>query len=138
MAVHAASMARRLEEALTSHDLESLVALFADDYRCEWPCRPDRSFTGRGQVRTNWQELFEGIPDVRWALLRQAATAEIEWAEWAVAGTTLNGASVSMRGVTILGVAGDLISWSRFYLEPVVHDGVSVYAAVAATVSGSP
>jgi hypothetical protein len=39
-----------------------------------------------------------------------------------------------MRGTTILGVEEGRIAWSRFYMEPVVDDGLAIDAAVAAAV----
>lgn len=131
------SMAQKLERALTSHDLDGLVALFTSAYRSDWPCRPDRSFSGKEQVRKNWEQIFAGIPDVSWKLVRLAETPDTEWAEWEVTGTARNGVAVSMCGVTVSGVVDEQISWTRFYLEPVVHDDVDADAAVAATLSGS-
>ena len=37
-----------------------------------------------------------------------------------------------MRGTTIVGVEGGRIVWARFYMEPVLDDGVPIDAAVAA------
>lgn len=138
MTAQTLSMAQKLEKALTSHNLDELVALFAGDYHSDWPCRPDRSFRGKQQVRKNWEQLFAGIPDVRWTLVRQARTPDAEWAEWEVTGTARNGSPVLMRGATVSGVVNEQISWTRFYLEPVVQDNVDADAAVAAALAGSP
>jgi len=40
-----------------------------------------------------------------------------------------------MRGTTILGVEGRRIAWARFYMEPVVDDGVRIDAAVTQAVA---
>jgi len=54
----------RLEGAANAHDLNALVACFAPDYRNDTPAHPERSFTGREQVRRNWEQIFAFIPDI--------------------------------------------------------------------------
>ena len=63
---------RRLLEAVNAHDLETMVALFADDYRNETPAHPQRGFRGSAQVRRNWTELFARVPDLHARLPRVA------------------------------------------------------------------
>ena len=58
------AMVERLRQATNRHDLEALVACFAPDYRNETPVHPERGFSGREQVRKNWQQIFAAIPDV--------------------------------------------------------------------------
>ena len=41
----------RMQQAMTAHDLEALVACFAGDYECEMPMHPALSFVGRDNVR---------------------------------------------------------------------------------------
>ena len=52
----------RLERAANAHDVDALVACFAPDYRNDTPVHPERSFTGREQVRRNWEQIFAFIP----------------------------------------------------------------------------
>ena len=40
------------------------MACFAPDYRAEMPVHPDRGFTGRAQVRTNWEQILAFVPDL--------------------------------------------------------------------------
>ena len=54
----------RLLQATNDHDLEALVACFADDYENETPVHPARGFRGREQVRRNWEQIFAHVPDV--------------------------------------------------------------------------
>jgi ketosteroid isomerase-like protein len=52
----------RLEHATNAHDVNAVVACFAADYRNETPAHPERGFTGREQVRANWQHIFGRRP----------------------------------------------------------------------------
>ena len=52
----------RLQQATNAHDLEAIVACFAEDYVNETPVHPSRSFAGREQVRRNWARNPRGRP----------------------------------------------------------------------------
>ncbi len=126
---------KRLQDSTNHHDLDALVGCFADEYRSEIPVHPSRSFRGSEQVRRNWAQILGGVPDLHSELLRHATAGDVAWAEWEWTGTRRDGAPHLMRGTTILGVEGDRIAWSRFYMEPVADDGVGVETAVRETVA---
>ncbi len=129
----------RLCDAINSHDLETVVGCFADDYRNETPAHPSRSFRGRDQVRRNWTQILAGIPDLRADIVRSARCGDVLWAEWSWNGTRPDGAAFAMRGVTILGVdSADAIAWTQFYMEPVDADGPDPDAAVKVVVGAGP
>lgn len=113
---------QRLVTATNAHDLDGLVACFADDYRLVMPNHPSRSFTGPGQVRRNWEQFFALIPDIR-ATLRDAVPGRGDewWTEWEMSGTRLDGGRHLLHGVMIMTVGpheGDLVRANRFYVEP--------------------
>jgi ketosteroid isomerase-like protein len=114
-----AAVVERLLEAVNAHDLETMVACFADDYVNEWPAHPQRGFRGNQQVRSNWSQIFAGVPDLRARLPRVVADGDTVWTEWDISGTRRDGAAFLMRGVSIFGVAEGRLAWVRFYLEPV-------------------
>ena len=114
-----AAVVERLLAAINAHDLEAMVACFADDYVNEWPAHPQRGFHGGEQVRRNWSQIFAGVPDLRARLPRMVVDGDTVWAEWDIAGTRRDGAAHLMRGVSIFGVAEGSLAWVRFYLEPV-------------------
>ena len=62
----------RLRDATNRHDLDGLVACFADDYVSELPVHPSRDFRGRDQVRRNWAQILGGVPDLQSTLVRHA------------------------------------------------------------------
>ena len=135
-----AGVLARLERATNAHDLNALVACFAPHYRNETPAHPERSFTGCEQVRANWEQIFAFIPDVTANVLRYAVNGDEVWSEWEQRGTRRDGSAHVMRGVVIFGVGSGLLTWARFYLEPVQEGSGNVDAAVRrqVAVAGPP
>jgi ketosteroid isomerase-like protein len=109
----------RLSNAVNAHDIEAVVGLFSEDYVNETPVHPSRGFRGRDQVRKNWTQFFATIPDMSSTVLRATVDGEVEWSEWEMGGTRLDGSRHLMRGIVMFGIANDRIAWARFYLEPV-------------------
>jgi SnoaL-like domain len=126
----AAGLLARLERATNARDMHALVACFAPEYRNDTPAHPERSFTGREQVGRNWEQIFAAVPDLTATVLRSAVNGNEVWSEWEHRGTRRDGSAHVMRGVVIFGVAGGLLTWARFYLEPVQEGGGNVDAAV--------
>ena len=114
-----AAMVERLCRATNAHDLDALVACFAEGYRNETPVHPQ-------QVRKNWQDIFTLIGDVHAEVLRVAVDGDTVWSEWEHRGTRPDGSAHVMRGVVIFGVTGGLANWARFYLEPMQEQGDDV------------
>jgi ketosteroid isomerase-like protein len=133
---HAASrrgpsaVVERLMQAVNAHDLEAMVACFADDYLNETPAHPRRGFRGNEQVRRNWTQILAGVPDLRASVPRMAVDGDAVWTEWDMSGTRRDGGAHAMRGVVIFRVAGDVIASARFYLEPVEETSGDADAAV--------
>lgn len=125
----------RLCAAVVAHDVDALVDCFAPGYRNETPAHPSRGFSGRRQVRANWQTMFDRIPDVSAEVLRTSVDGDEVWSEWEIRGTRPDGDPHLMRGVVIFGVGPEHIRWARFFLEPVDAGPGDVNAAVADLVS---
>jgi ketosteroid isomerase-like protein len=134
------SILARLERATNAHDVNEVVACFAADYRNETPAHPERGFTGREQVRRNWEHIFAAIPNITAKVVRSAVNGDEVWSEWEHQGTRQDGSTHLMRGVIVFGVANELLTWARFYLEAVHEGGGNVDAAVRRQVgaAGSP
>ena len=128
----------RLQAATNAHDLDALVDCFTADYVSEIPLHPSRGFRGGEQVRRNWAQILAGVPDLHSELVREAVDGNVVWAEWEWTGTRRDGAPHLMRGTTIVGVEGERIAWARFYMEPVVDDGVGIEPSVARAVAAGP
>jgi ketosteroid isomerase-like protein len=123
-----AAVVQRLVEAINAHDLEGMVALFAEDYVNEWPAHPQRGFRGNEQVRRNWSQIFAGVPDLQARLPRMVVDGDTVWTEWDMSGTRRDGAASVTRGVSIFGVSQGRFAWVRFYLEPVEESSGDVDA----------
>ncbi|MEA2901512.1 MAG: hypothetical protein QOH36_1399 [Actinomycetota bacterium] len=133
------AMVARLRDAVVAHDLDALVDCFTPEYRNDTPNHPGRGFEGRDQVRTNWQRIFAGVPDVTAEVLRTSDDGDAIWSEWEMRGTRPDGLPHLMRGVIIFGVADGRASWARFYLEPVDPGEDGVDAAIGRIVEpGKP
>lgn len=130
------SMIVRMRDAINAHDLDTLAACFAPDYASEFPAHPDRAFRGTDSMRKNWTQIFAGVPDLAATLVHSASDDGTAWGEWDWRGTRADGAAFAMRGVTILGVEHDLITWARMYMEPVETGGSGNDAAVRQRVAG--
>ena len=126
----------RLRDATNRHDLDAVVACFAVDYRNETPAHPERAFTGRDQVRRNWEQIFAALPDVCTDVVRWAEDGETVWSEWEHRGTRRDGSAHRMRGVIIFGIVDDVIAWARFDLEPVQEGGGGIDVTVNRQVTG--
>ena len=135
MASNPADVVERLARATSAHDLEGIVACFAEGYVNETPTHPQRSFAGRDQVRRNWAQILTGVPDITARVLATAVDGDTVWSEWQMSGTRLDGALHEMGGVIIFDVAGELVRAARFYLEPLDRESGTVDDAVHRTLS---
>jgi ketosteroid isomerase-like protein len=131
-----AAMVERLRLATNAHDLAALVNCFAAEYRNETPAHPERGFTGRDQVRRNWEQIFAAIPDITAQVLGCAVDGDTAWTEWEHRGVRPDGSRHLMRGVVIFGVSGGVAEWARFYLEPVQAGGEDADATVRRLAQG--
>ncbi|MGN6443493.1 MAG: nuclear transport factor 2 family protein [Arthrobacter sp.] len=124
---------RRIFNAAGQHNLDAMMAEFADDYVNTTPNHPSRSFTGSAQVRSNWSALFAGIPDLSVEVSDAATGTDGKvWVEWGSHGTRRDGTAVEQAGVGIFSLRGNQVAAVRFYLEPVDQDAGDVNAAVRA------
>lgn len=120
----------RLVLATNQHDIEALVACFAEDYENETPAHPARGFRGPAQVRRNWEQIFAFVPDIKAQVVRSTVDGETVWTEWEMQGTRRDGNAHHMCGPIVFGVRDGIIKWARFYLEPVDASDLTVDDAI--------
>lgn len=121
----------RILEATNAHDVERIVDCFTPDYVNETPCHPARGFVGNEQVRRNWTGILAAVPDLAASVVAETAVGDQVWSEWEMSGTRRDGQPHLIRGVMLFRVDGDQARSCRFYLEPVVDDGLTADGAVA-------
>ena len=128
----------RLLRATNAHDLDALADCFAEDYVNETPAHPARGFTGRQQVRSNWQHIFAAVPDLSAAVSRSAVSDGTVWSEWELTGNRRDGAAHAMTGVIVFDIVEGRAGRACFYLEVVDHDNLSIDSALASQLTDRP
>ncbi len=117
----------RFTRAINDHDLEAVVACFADDYRDVEPAHPNRRVEGgTDEVRRNWGILLAGVPDLRSEVALIAVEGDAAFIEQDWSGTRTDGTEMHVRGVNVFGVRDGRITWGRVYMETVEEDGVAL------------
>ena len=97
----AARMLKAIATAFDEHDLEGIMAHFADDAVFDGPRGTERwgtRFVGREQIREAFAARFAGIPDVRYQEDEHFVDGDRGASEWTLSGTTTDGQRLEVRG----------------------------------------
>ena len=92
---------KAIATAFDQHDLEGIMAHFADDAVFEGPRGTDpwgTRFSGRAAVREAFAARFAGIPDVRYQGDAHFVDGDRGASEWTLSGTTTDGQRIEVRG----------------------------------------
>ena len=90
-----------IASAFDRHDLDGIMAHFADDAVYDSPRGPDpwgRRFEGAAAVRAGFAARFQGIPDVRYRDDRHFVSGDRGASEWMLSGTTTDSERLHVRG----------------------------------------
>jgi ketosteroid isomerase-like protein len=97
--------AMRVLKAITTafdrHDLDGIMAHFADDAVFEGPRGTDpwgSRFVGRAAIREAFAARFVGIPDIRYGEDEHFVDGNRGASEWTLSGTTTEGHRIEVRG----------------------------------------
>jgi ketosteroid isomerase-like protein len=88
-------------DAFNRHDLDAIMAFFADDAVFESPRGPGPHggrFEGKAAVREGLAARFIGIPDVRYGDDDHFVAGDRGASEWTLTGTTTDGTRLEVRG----------------------------------------
>lgn len=91
--------------AFNAHDLDAIMAFFAEDCVFDMPRGPDpwgRRYVGKAAVREGLGTRFAGIPDVHYGEDRHWVAGDQGVSTWLLTGTTTAGIPVRVRGVDLL------------------------------------
>lgn len=97
----AMDMLRSICAAFDRHDLDAIMAHFADDAVFESPRGPERwgqRFVGVDQIREAFAGRFSGIPDVRYGDDDHFVDGDRGASEWTLSGTMVDGQRIEVRG----------------------------------------
>jgi ketosteroid isomerase-like protein len=97
------ALLERLATAVSRHDVDAVEGCFAPGYRNELPAHPAQGFTGRDQVRRNWEQIFTFVPDITARVVRRACDGDVVWSEWEMTGARRAGTAHQMAGVIVFG-----------------------------------
>jgi ketosteroid isomerase-like protein len=92
---------KEIADAFNRHDIDGIMAFFAEDAVFETPKGPDpwgRRFAGKEQVREGVAARFAGIPDVHYGDDSHWVSGDRGVSEWTLTGTTTDGVHLQLRG----------------------------------------
>ncbi len=101
---------REVLDGFNDHDLNAIMAHFAEDCVFEAPRGPDpwgRRAVGKEEVRRGLAARFEGIPDVHYGDDDHFACGDRGVSEWTITGTALDGERIEVRGCDLWTFGGD-------------------------------
>ena len=91
----------RVLDAFNAHDLDAIMACFAEDCVLEMPRGPERwgaRAEGKPAVRALLATRFTGLPDVKYAGLSHFVDGDMGISRWRITGTTPAGVRVDVHG----------------------------------------
>ncbi len=94
-------MITAVTDAFDRHDVDAILAHFADDAVFDAARGAERWGTrhvGREAIRAAFEARFSGIPDVRYRDGEQFADGDRGASEWTLTGTTTDGQRLDVRG----------------------------------------
>jgi ketosteroid isomerase-like protein len=94
-------MLKAITTAFDAHDLDGIVACFADDAVFEGPRGPDpwgQRYIGREAIRDAFAARFAGVPDIRYQHDAHFVDGDRGASEWTLSGTTTDGQRIEVRG----------------------------------------
>ena len=97
----AVRMLERVAAAFDGHDLDGIMAQFAEDAVFDGPRGSEAwgtRFVGREAIREAFAARFAGIPDVRYREDSHFVDGDRGASEWTLSGTTTDGERIEVRG----------------------------------------
>jgi ketosteroid isomerase-like protein len=103
---------RDILDAFNRHDLDAIMAYFAEDAVFEMPRGPEpwgTRYVGKGNVRAGLATRFAGIPDVHYGEDTHWVGGDRGVSEWTLTGTSANGSKLRVRGCDLWTFRDDLV-----------------------------
>lgn len=119
----ALAIVERCCDAFNRHDVEGILADFADDaiWLLSLGSEPHgRRLSGKQEIRALLSQRFRDIPDMNWAVIRHFASGNLVCSEWRVTGTPKSGPRIDWLGVDIWEIENGKIAKKDTYWKQVV------------------
>jgi ketosteroid isomerase-like protein len=88
-------------DGFNQHDLEAIMAFFADDATFDAP-RGDAPhgtrYVGRAAIADGFRARFDGIPDVHYDVTANVVCGDRGFSQWLLTGTSKDGTRIEVRG----------------------------------------
>jgi taurine dehydrogenase small subunit len=97
----AITMLTEIATGFDRHDLDAIVAHFADDAVYDSPRGTERfgtRFSGKAAIREGFAQRFAGIPDARYQDADHFVDGDRGASAWTLSGTTVEGQRLDVRG----------------------------------------
>ena len=97
----AIQMLKSIARGFDQHDLEGIMAHFADDALFEGPRGEEKwgtRFNGAKAIREAFAARFSGIPDIRYQEDQHFVDGDRGASEWTLSGTSMDGTPIEVRG----------------------------------------
>lgn len=95
------STLQAIADGFNRHDLDAIMAHFADDAVYESPRGPNPwggRYEGKAAVREGFAARFSGTPDVHYGNDAHFVAGDRGASEWTLTGTTTDGVRIEVRG----------------------------------------
>jgi ketosteroid isomerase-like protein len=92
---------KAITDAFNAHDLDAIMAFFAEDCSLDMPRGPDpwgARYAGKAAVREGLATRFKGLPDVHYGEDRHWVCGNMGVSEWLLTGTRPDGTRIRVRG----------------------------------------
>jgi ketosteroid isomerase-like protein len=92
---------KAIATAFDQHDLDGIMAHFADDAVFDGPRGTEKwgtRFVGTEAIRAAFAARFSGIPDIRYQEDDHFVDGDRGASEWTLSGTTTDGSRIEVRG----------------------------------------
>lgn len=107
-----------LFRAFNAHDADGVVALMTEDCVFEAAAGPEIHgvrHVGRAAVKTAFENVWKGLPDVRWDVTGHFAAGDRAVSQWIFRATRPDGARIEVEGCDLFDVRDGRIAVKRAF-----------------------
>lgn len=102
----------RLFDAFNAHDIDAIMAFFAEDAVFDAVAGPEAHGTrieGRAAIARAFESVWAAMPDARWDHRDHLTQGDRALSEWTFSGTAADGSRIEAEGADLFRLRGGLI-----------------------------